>query len=303
MVFSLGTDGARGPKVTWVSEAGGTGVFDPSGKRVLVTGASSGLGAALARGLAERGAVVGLCARRADRLDEVLGSVRATSPDSRAWTVDLGDVDGLAGFADRVLDELGGLDVLVNNAGIPKRRWAWDHRADEVADVLRVDLHSPIRLTQALLPALDRAAGAVVFVGSVAARLGPPAEAVYSAAKAGITAYAEGLRVDLGVAGSPVGVHVVQPGVLATELFELPDNDPSISDMEPLEPDAIVGAVLDALGSGATETFVPGWFADLPPVKTAALDGFLRGAVEYTRGRLDELGRPWPARPAGGAPA
>ena len=278
------------------------GNFELEGARVLVTGASSGLGAALAEGLAERGAIVGICARREDRLAEVLARVQAHGPQSRSWTVDLGDIDGLDAFAAQVLDDLGGLDLLVNNAGIPKRRWAWEHRPDEVADVLRIDLHSPIRLTQALLPALDASGGRVVFIGSVAARLGPPAEAVYAAAKAGITAYAEGLRVDLGVAGSPVGVHVVQPGVLSTELFELPDNDPSISDVEPLDPGEIVGAVLDALRSGTTETFVPGWFRDLPPVKTGDLDGFLQGAVEYTRGRLGDLGQQLPARPRGGDP-
>lgn len=272
-------------------------MFDLAGKRVLVTGASAGLGAELAVGLAELGAVVGLCARRPHALDEVLARVRAHSPDSRAWSVDLGDIDGLAGFASRAVDELGGLDVLVNNAGIPKRRWAWEHRPDEVDDVLRIDLHSPIRLTLELLAALDRAAGHVVFVGSVAARLAPPNEAVYAAAKAGITAFAEGLRVDLAVAGSPVGVHVVQPGVLATGLFDLPDNDASISDVAPLPPAEIVGAVLSALDSGRTETFVPDWFRDLPPVKAGDLDGFLQGAVEYTCGRLDELGMDRPSRP------
>jgi len=277
-------------------------MFDLAGKRVLVTGASSGLGATLAEGLAERGAIVGICARRPDRLAEVLERVQAHSPDSRSWTVDLGDIDGLDAFATQVVGDLGGLDLLVNNAGIPKRRWAWAHRVDEVADVLRIDLHSPIALTQALLPALDASGGSVVFIGSVAARLGPPAEAVYAAAKAGITAYAEGLRVDLGVAGSPIGVHVVQPGVLATELFALPDNDPSISDIEPMDPGEIVGAVLDALDTGAMETFVPGWFRDLPPVKTGDLDGFLQGSVEYTRGRLGDLGQQLPARPAGGPP-
>lgn len=273
-------------------------MFDLSGKRVLVTGASSGLGAALAEGLAERGAVVGLCARRPDRLGDVLARVRQHSPGSRSWTVDLGDLDGLDGFAAEVVEAFGGLDVLINNAGIPKRRWAWQHRPDEVDDVLRIDLHSPIRLTQALLGTLDDHDGAVVFVGSVAARLGPPAEAVYSAAKAGITAYAEGLRVDLGVAGSGVGVHVVQPGVLATELFGLADNDESISDVEPLPPADIVDAVLDALSSGRTETFIPGWFADLPPVKATDLDGFLAGAVDYTTSRLAELGLDPPPRPA-----
>jgi NAD(P)-dependent dehydrogenase (short-subunit alcohol dehydrogenase family) len=276
---------------------------DPEGKRVLVTGASSGLGAALAEGLAERGAIVGMCARRTDRLEQVTDRVREASPSSKSWTIDLGDLDRIDAFAQQVVDELGGLDLLVNNAGIPKRRWAWDHRPDEIDDVLRIDLHSPIQLTRALLPALDRADGAVVFVGSVAARLAPPAEAVYAAAKAGITAFAEGLRVDLAVAGSSVGVHVVQPGVLATELFDLPDNDPSINDIEPVRPEAIIGAVLDALDTGAAETFVPAWFADLPPVKTADLDGFLQGAAEYTRERLATLGRPLPSLPGAVRPS
>jgi short-subunit dehydrogenase len=274
-------------------------MFDPQGKRVLVTGASSGLGAELATGLAARGATVGLCARRADRLEQVLADVRAHSPDSRSWSVDLSDIDGLDAFAATVVDELGGLDLLINNAGIPKRRWAWEHRPDEVTDVLRINVESPIRLTTALLGALADRAGHVVFIGSVAARLAPPNEAVYAASKAAITAFAECLRVDLGVAGSPVGVHVVQPGVLSTELFQLPDNDESLSDIEPLPPSAIVDAVLSGLDTGAAETFVPGWFADLPPVKAGDLDGFLQGAVEYTRQRLDTLGRPTPTGPGG----
>ena len=92
-------------------------------------------------------------------------------------------------------------------------------------------------------------------------------------------------------------MHVVQPGVLDTPLFDLPDNDPSISDIDPLRPEAIIGAVLDALSSGATETFVPAWFADLPPVKTGDLDGFLQGSAEYAQQRLADLGRPLPTRP------
>jgi NAD(P)-dependent dehydrogenase (short-subunit alcohol dehydrogenase family) len=271
--------------------------FDPAGRRVLVTGSSSGLGAALAVGLAERGAVVGVCGRRTDRLEAVLELVRRHSPDSRAWTVDLADLDGIDAFARRVVEDLGGLDVLVNNAGIPKRRWAWEHRPDEITQVLRINVESPIRLTQALLGELDRRDGHVVFIGSVAARLSPPNEAVYSASKAAVTAYAEGLRVDLGVAGSSLGVHVVQPGVLTTELFTLPDNDPSLSDVEPLDAGEIVGAVLGVLGSGRVEGFVPGWFADLPPVKAGDLDGFLQGSVDYTRSRLEALGLNRPSGP------
>jgi len=272
-------------------------MFDVKGKRILVTGASSGLGAAMAMGFAERGATVGLCARRPDRLAEVLAAVQQHSPASRSWAVDLADIDGVDGFATRVLDDLGGLDVLVNNAGIPKRRWAWEHRPDEIADVLRVNVESPIRLTLALLDALGSSRGQVVFIGSVAARLAPPCEAVYAASKAAITAFAEGLSVDLRVADSPIGVHIVQPGVLDTELFSLPDNDRSLADIEALPPSAIVEPVLGALDSTRIETFVPDWFGDLPQVKAGDLDGFLAGSVLYTRQRLEAEGLELPSRP------
>jgi len=272
---------------------------DIRGKRVLVTGASSGLGAEIAKGLASRGAIVAICGRRTTRLDEVLAEIQVASPASRAWTVDLGDLDRLEGFAAEVVAELGGLDLLVNNAGIPKRRWAWDHRPDEVADVLRVNVESPIRLTLALLDALGASGGSVVFVGSVAARLAPPNEAVYAASKAAITAFAEGLHVDLAVARSGVGVHIIQPGVLGTELFSTPDNDASLADISPLDPSEIVAPLLAALDAGRLETFVPSWFADLPAVKTADLEGFLAGAVDYTRQRLVALGWPLPSPPGG----
>jgi short-subunit dehydrogenase len=272
-------------------------MYDVAGKRILVTGASSGLGAALGTGLAERGAIVGLCARREDQLAAVLDEVRGHQPDSRSWVIDLADVDALDAFASDVVQAMGGLDVLINNAGIPKRRWAWEHRPDEIAGVLRINVESPIRLTLALLDALAATSGRVVFIGSVAARLSPPNEAVYAASKAAISAFAEGLSVDLRVAGSGIGVHVIQPGVLDTDLFRLPDNDRSLADIEALPASAIVEPVLDALTSGAIETFVPGWFADLPAVKTADVDGFLAGSVAYTKQRLVDEGRPVPVAP------
>lgn len=275
---------------------------DVAGKRILITGASAGLGAALAVGLAERGATVGICARRADRLAGVLDQVQALQPASRSWTIDLADLDAIDPFAADVVDQLGGLDVLINNAGIPKRRWAWEHRPDEIADVLRINVESPMRLTLALLDALGASAGHVVFIGSVAARLSPPNEAVYAASKAAITAFAEGLSVDLRVAGSPIGVHVVQPGVLDTELFEHPDNDPSLADIEALPASAIIEPVLGTLASGAMETFVPAWFADIAPLKTGDVDGFLTGSVEYTRERLAAEGRARPTRPEVASP-
>jgi len=89
----------------------------------------------------------------------------------------------------------------------------------------------------------------------------------------------------------------VQPGVLDTELFSMPDNDRSLADIEALPPSAIVEPLLDALGSERLETFVPDWFAELPAVKAGDLDGFLAGSVIYTRQRLEAEGLDLPGRP------
>ena len=91
---------------------------------VLVTGASSGIGEATALAFARSGATVGICARREDRLASVLDRLREHAPESRMWVGDLSDLDAIPALVARVEDELGGIDVLVNNAGVPKRRRA-----------------------------------------------------------------------------------------------------------------------------------------------------------------------------------
>ncbi len=93
------------------------------------------------------------------------------------WTADLADLDGIAGLAADVERAFGGVDVLVNNAGMPKRRRVQDLSPAEAEDVMRLNYASPVRLTLALLPGMiERGRGHLVAVGSVAARLGPPHE-------------------------------------------------------------------------------------------------------------------------------
>jgi NAD(P)-dependent dehydrogenase (short-subunit alcohol dehydrogenase family) len=249
---------------------------------VLVTGASSGIGAALAEGFAERGGVVGICARRADRLAEVLERLQKHSPDSRSWTIDLSDLDAIAPFAATVERELGGVDVLVNNAGIPKRRDVTRLSTDEVEGVMRINYFSPVRLTLALLPGLIERNGRIVNISSVAARLGPPLESAYAASKAAITAFSESMAVDLRDTG--VLVHVVNPGVLDTELFHLPDNEAgfhSAVDMLPVE--AIVEPVVAMLDEGKIEGYVPEYFQDIASGKFSDPNAFIEGTKEYAR--------------------
>jgi len=252
--------------------------------KVLVTGASSGIGAALAEGFAERGAIVGICARREDRLNDVLERLRKHSPESRSWVVDLSDLDGVGAFARRADEELGGVDVLVNNAGVPKRRSVTALTPDVVEAVMALNYASPVRLTLALLPGLIERGGRIVNISSVAARLGPGTEAAYAASKAALTAFFEAMAVDL--AATDVKVHVVNPGIIDTELFRLPDNDDPIADMSMALPvEAVVQPIVDQLDSGTFEIYVPEWFQDVVAGKVADPDGFLQGSIEYLRSR------------------
>jgi NAD(P)-dependent dehydrogenase (short-subunit alcohol dehydrogenase family) len=255
--------------------------FELEGTRALVTGASSGIGEAIAVALAERGVTVGICGRREDRLAAVLEDCRRGAPESRMWVVDLADLKAVQPFARRAEEELGGVDLLVNNAGIPKRRMAVQLRLDEVDDTMAVNYLSPVRLTLALLPGmLARGRGAIVNIGSVAARMSPAGETAYSASKAALTAFAEGLAVELW--DTPVGVHVIHPGIIETELFSRPDNDPSYADdVEPLPPSALVETLLSILDTGQFEAYVPEWFDDIASGKFANMQGFLSGAADY----------------------
>jgi NAD(P)-dependent dehydrogenase (short-subunit alcohol dehydrogenase family) len=251
------------------------------GRRALVTGASAGIGAALAEGLAREGAVVGICARREERLAEVLEACRAHQPDSRSWVVDLADLDRVEAFAEQADDELGGIDLLVNNAGMPKRRSVADLSVAEIDQVMALNYSSPIRLMMALVPRmLDRTRPAdVVNLSSVAARLSPAGEASYAASKAALTAFSECLAVELW--DSPVTIHVVNPGVIDTELFHLPDNDPLAAPIEPEPPSIVVDAVLDQLDAGTFEVYVPGYFEDFATGKATNLQEFLKGSAEF----------------------
>ncbi|MBO0866485.1 MAG: SDR family NAD(P)-dependent oxidoreductase, partial [Mycobacterium sp.] len=116
-----------------------SGTYSTAGKRILITGASSGVGAALARKLALGNAVVGLIARRRDRLEAVLADCRRSSPASQMWVGDLADTAVVEQLALRAWEGLGGIDVLVNNAAIPKRRMVTRLDPSAVEAVMRVN--------------------------------------------------------------------------------------------------------------------------------------------------------------------
>ncbi|MGH9078863.1 MAG: SDR family NAD(P)-dependent oxidoreductase [Acidimicrobiales bacterium] len=254
--------------------------IDVSGQRVLVTGASSGIGAGLAEEFARRGATVGICARRKDRLDDVLARCRAHSPESRRWVCDLSlpaEVDRLAAAA---VAELGDVDILVNNAGIPKRRHVSKLDMATVEAVMALNYLSPVRLTLALLPhMLGRGSGRIINISSVAATLSSPGESAYDASKAALTAFSESMAVDIWQSG--IKVLVVYPGLVDTELFSLPDNDPVIAAVDAVPVSELVDGVFGALDADAVQVYVPAYFGELASGKAADVRGFLSGAAAY----------------------
>ncbi len=256
---------------------------DLKGKRVLVTGASSGIGAAIARELASAGAVVGVCARRTALLDAVLSDCRASSPESMAWTVDLADLDGIEAFAAQVERDLGPIDILVNNAGmvrttrLPKVDWGL------VEELNRTNYLSPVRLTLALLPAmLERGAGQVMTVSSVGARLAPPAESAYAASKAALSAFFEAAAADLWFSG--VTFHLIYPGLI--HVSDVPfdaDHARLHVGMEGLPATAVAEAVRRQLEDGTFEVYIPAEFGPMYVKRAADVGANLEFTATWAR--------------------
>lgn len=251
--------------------------YAAAGKRVLITGASSGLGAALARQLAVRGAVVGLIARRRDRLAEVLADCRRASPESAMWVADLADTAGLPALAARAAEALGGIDVLINNAALPKRRPVTALAPDEVEDVMRVNLFAPMRLTLALLPLmLARGSGLIVNVSSVGGRLGIIHETAYCASKFALCGWSEAMAVDLH--GSGVAVKLIEPGPVDTEIWDHPGSEEPLYRGPKVPADQVAEGIIEALGTGTFEHYVPDMKA-VVDAKNADIDAFIVGSA------------------------
>ncbi len=255
------------------------------GSRVLITGASSGIGAALAELLTQRGAVVGLVARREDRLRQVLEACQSTSPESRAWVADLADTDLAERTALRAWDEIGPLDCLVNNAGVPMRRHTTELDYATLEWVMRINFLAPARMMLALLPLMrTRGSGMVVNVSSVAGRLGNANESAYSASKFALCGWSEATAVDLW--DTPITVRLVNPGPIATEIWDLPGNDAPLYDGPKVPPSEMAAGIAAAMESDRFEHYVPD-MKSFVEAKTSDPDPFLEGMAAMLRSARD----------------
>jgi short-subunit dehydrogenase len=181
----------------------------------IVTGASSGIGAATARELARRGATVVLAARRVDELEAQAQAIREAGGEAMAVPTDMADASRVTLLAERTVATFGRIDVLVNNAGAGWSRPLASSPPEEVIGLLEVNLLGAVLLTRAVLPGmLERRRGAVISVGSLSGRVAM--EPLYSASKYGVRGFSLALRRQL--AGSGVSVSLVSPGNVDTAM-------------------------------------------------------------------------------------
>jgi NADP-dependent 3-hydroxy acid dehydrogenase YdfG len=198
----------------------------------FVTGASSGIGEATARALAEQGAAVALVARRGDRLDTLAGEIEAAGGRALKIEADIGDRGQAEAAVARAAEELGRLDVVVNNAGVMLLGPIVDAPVEEWEQMIGVNLLGLLYVSHAAMPHLleaaqgERGVADLVNISSVAGRVARLGSGVYNATKHGIGAFSESLRQE--VTGRQVRVSLVEPGAVTTELVD--HNRPEIQE-------------------------------------------------------------------------
>ncbi len=224
-----------------------------TGKVALVTGASSGIGEATARALAQEGAAVALVARREERLSALAQEITQAGGRAEVVALDVSTEAGAREAVQRTMSALGRLDILVNNAGLMLLGPVLDADTEDWRRMLDLNVLSLMVLTHAALPGMKaQGSGHVVNISSVSGRGASPTSAGYSASKWAVGGFSEGLRQEVRQFG--VRVTVIEPGVVATELTNHITHtqtketyESRIGTMTPLESEDIAAAVVYAV--------------------------------------------------------
>lgn len=260
-----------------------------SESRVLLTGATGGIGQAIAKALLSRGASVMLSGRSPARLAALarqLGGAGSAQPNIHWHAADLDDRAALAALRDAAAQWQ--VNVLVNNAGTPSFGRFETFGDEHLEQVLRTNLLAPMRLTQALLPSLLRQPRAqVVQVGSALGRIGLPGYSVYSASKFGLRGFAESLRREL--RGSPVRIQYLGPRSTRTSFNDARVDAYNRATGSTVDtPEAVALALLELVESEAAERFV-GWPEKLAVRLNGAAPEWLDGAFDRHRAQLNPM--------------
>jgi short-subunit dehydrogenase len=257
-------------------------------KVAIVTGASSGIGKAIALDLARRGTTVISAARRKELIEEVAAECRRTAPESGSAVVDVADRTAVETMCRDVLKKHGRVDLLVNNAGIPQRIHASRVTVEDVEQVMQINFMGTVYATLALLPSmLERRRGWIVNIGSVAGRVGSPRESAYAASKYAMTGWSEVLAADLLETG--VKVHLIVPGAIDTEIWQKVQ-EPASYNGKFIPPQAIADAVRECLETGKFERWVPRRLQPVSLFRSLAPGSYVKGIARFDK-RADRTKR------------
>jgi short-subunit dehydrogenase len=226
-----------------------------SGSVVAITGASRGIGAAVAREAAARGAKVGLLARNES---ELKGLAAELPTESLVVPVDVTNRQDLVAALRRVRDELGPIDVLVNNAGIGAYGPFVDGGADQLADLWPINVQAVANGMAEVLPEMQqRGSGVIVNMTSIAGRIGAPGEAAYCASKFAVIGLSETVRAE--VADSGVKIVLINPGPVATAFGETRGHPYDRSFPKPVSAEHVAKRTIRSIERGTPEIFIPRW--------------------------------------------
>ena len=256
---------------------------DFMGRTALITGASSGIGRLLALRIATAGARVGLVSRREPELEALAEEIRAGGGEAIPLVCDVADRQQALTTAEKAVEALGRIDVLVNNAGYGHHRRFLDWDLEDMERVMRVNFLGTLYFTKALLPAMvERGRGWLVFIASAAGRIAPADETAYAASKHAMVGFAGSLSLEV----EDAGVHVltVCPGAIRTPFFddEALARLPAVARRQMAEPEDLVEAIMDALARGKHELTFPRWIASGYVAQVLAPSFFRRQLKKHT---------------------
>jgi len=262
-----------------------------AGRKALLTGATGGLGRAIAKALADRGATLILSGRNGEALETLASELPGTG--HRSIPSDLAQ----PGAAEKLAAEAGAVDVLVANAGLPGTGRLPELTPEELTGALRVNLEAPMLLARAVETGmLERGSGHMVFISSLSGKSATPLSSVYNATKFGLRGFALGLRADLNPLG--VGVSIVSPGTIREAGMYADSGAPPITGLGTGSPAQVAAAVLKAIEQNKVEVTVApvqqrllAHFALASPgiaVKIASGGAGQKAAAEVAAGQKDK---------------
>ena len=226
-----------------------------AGKTVVLTGASRGLGASIARALAKEKATVVCISRSELKLAEICAEINELGGKGISVPFDLSQVENLSVLVEKIKQQVSVIDILINNAGIEIYRAFADYTLIELQSVLSTNLLAAMELTRLVLPSmLDRGTGQIVNMASLAGKKGAAYNTIYSASKGGLVMWSDALRQEL--TGTGVGVTTICPGYVSRQGMTANSGVPIPSLAGASTPEAVIKATLKAIAHNQAEAII-----------------------------------------------